>query len=148
MNHNGPDAEFQRLADRVQVAGRRFGHREHVQLAWLSVRHYGGAEPATARLTEWLRHLTAAAGRPQKYHYTVSRAWVELVAHHLAEEPVADDFDAFAARHPGLLDKRLLGRHYSSPVLASAAARREWVEPDLRPFPWHSRASGPRRKAV
>jgi hypothetical protein len=45
-------------------------------------------------------------------------------------------FAAFAASHPALLDKRLLSRHYSARVLASAAARSGWVEPDLAAFPW------------
>ena len=49
-----------------------------------------------------------------------------------------DDFDEFAARCPDLLDKRLLGRHYSSAALASVAARHGWVEPDLRPFRWQA----------
>ena len=137
MDPHGGDPEFRRLVDVVTAGGQRFGHRRHVQLAWLAVRHYGGAEAATERLTAWLRQVTAAAGRPKKYHYTVSRAWVELVAHHVARP--YDDFESFAAAHPQLLDKRLLGRHYSSAVLASEAARTGWVEPDVRPFPWSDR---------
>jgi hypothetical protein len=46
------------------------------------------------------------------------------------------DFEDFAARHPALLDKRLLTQHYSPAVLASAAARAGWVDPDRLPFPW------------
>ncbi len=34
-----------------------------------------------------------------------------------------------------LFDKRLLLRHYSSRVLASDIARRQWVEPDLQAIP-------------
>lgn len=126
------DAEFQRLADQVMMAGRPFGHRQHVQLAWLAVRHYGCASAATVHLTRWLRHLTAAVGKPEKYHHTMSRAWVELVAHHAAS---GGDFDALVERHPELLDKNLLARHYSHDVLMGAAARSCWVEPDLRPLP-------------
>jgi hypothetical protein len=138
MSRHESDPEFQRLVDRVTADGQRFGHRRHVELARLAVRHYGGAELATERLTAWLRQMTAAAGKPQKYHHTVSQAWVQLVAHHLAACP-SDDFDSFAAGYPELLDKRLLSRHYSSVVLASPAARSCWVEPDLRPFPWSGR---------
>ena len=63
-------------------------------------------------------------------------AWVEIVAHHMATAPQATDFVTFAGRHPALLDKRLLTRHYSSRVLASPAAKTGWAEPDLAPFPW------------
>jgi hypothetical protein len=51
--------------------------------------------------------------------------------------PECADFDIFAARHPALLDERLLSQHYRSATLAAEAARRNWVEPDLSP-------SGPR----
>jgi hypothetical protein len=50
------------------------------------------------------------------------------------------DFDAFADRNPALFDKRLLLRFYRSATLASPAARRDWVEPDLAPFPWQKPA--------
>ncbi|GAA3205677.1 hypothetical protein GCM10010532_027400 [Dactylosporangium siamense] len=70
---------------------------------------------------------------PQRYHVTISRAWVELVACHT--EAGEDDFDAFLARCPDLLDKRLLTRFYRSTTLASVAARNGWVEPDLHPIP-------------
>ena len=73
---------------------------------------------------------------PQKYHHTVSRAWVEIVAHHANADPDCADFGIFADRHPALLDKRLLARHYRSSTLAAAPARIGWVEPDLLPFPW------------
>jgi len=45
-------------------------------------------------------------------------------------------------RHPALLDKSLLSRHYSSRTLASPPARTGWVEPDLVPFPWSPRRPG------
>jgi hypothetical protein len=51
-------------------------------------------------------------------------------------DPDCTGFGAFADRHPALLDKRLLGRHYRSSTLAAAPARSRWVEPDLLPFPW------------
>ena len=114
--------------------GGRFDHRAHVHLTWLAVRE-AGMPGAIALVSDGLQRTTRYAGVPQKYHATVSRAWVELVAHHTAHDP-ATDFDAFAARNPALLDKRLLTRFYRSTTLASPAARTGWVAPDLTPFPW------------
>jgi hypothetical protein len=91
---------------------------------------------AVTRICDWIQHIAAYARAPQKYHYTVSRAWVEIVAHHAGAGPAGEDFGAFVARHPVLLDKRLLSRHYRSSTLAAPAARHDWVEPDLLPFPW------------
>ena len=140
----GAPRELTELLDQIVPSGAEaegFGHREHVHLAFLAVRRYGTAE-AAERIGRWLRHLTVYAGAPQKYNATVTWAWTEIVGHHLAADqagPGPADFDSFAARHPRLLDKRMLRGHYSSSVLASARARASWVEPDLAPFPWRQR---------
>jgi hypothetical protein len=85
-------------------------------------------------ISQGIRRTARYAGAPQKYNTTASRAWVELTAYHMAEAP-GEGFEELLARNPGLLDKRLLTRFYSSRVLASAAARAGWVEPDVRAFP-------------
>lgn len=111
-------------------ADHRFGHREHINLAWLAVRRYGMPDAAD-KVCAWLRQLAAYEHAPQKYHHTMSRAWVRLVAHHTTNDP----FDQLITDHPALLDKRLLSHHYSSRLLASAAARSRWAEPDIAPLP-------------
>jgi hypothetical protein len=130
--HPPGQPRFDALLAQVMASADRFGHREHLHLTWLAVRRYGAAA-ATPLISAGIQRTARYAGRPQKYHATVSRAWVELVAHHLPDGP--DSFDAFLARFPPLLDKRLLGRHYSPSRLSSAEARSGWVEPDLAPLP-------------
>jgi hypothetical protein len=134
--HQDPgDAELAALLTEITGPDGEFRHRQHINLAFVAVRRYGMPEAIT-RICDWIQHIAAYARAPQKYHYTVSRAWVEIVAHHVAADPDCGDFGPFVARHPLLLDKRLLSRHYRSPTLAAAAARHGWVEPDLLPFPW------------
>jgi hypothetical protein len=130
----GHPAELAELLAQVVPAGRGFGHRQHVHLAFLAVRRHGTAAAADL-ICDWIRHVTAYQRAPQKYNATMTRAWTEIVGHHAAAEPAGGGFEEFAARHPALLDKRLLTRHYRPAVLASAAARAGWVEPDLAPFP-------------
>ncbi|MEU8618533.1 hypothetical protein [Streptomyces sp. NPDC048623] len=142
------DARFPELMREVMAGADRFGHRQHVQLTWLAVTRYGTAA-AVALVSDGIQRIARDAGVPQKYNATVSRAWVELVGHHAAEtaetaettETGRCDFDAFASRHPALLDKRLLTRFYRPSTLASPAARTGWVEPDLAPFPWRRPAA-------
>jgi len=74
-------------------------HRQHINLAFLAVRRYG-MPAATGKICTWIRQIAAYERAPQKYHYTVSRAWVEIVAHHLGTGPECADFDIFAARIP------------------------------------------------
>jgi len=133
--HGPADAELAAILPAITGPSGQFRHRQHINLAFLAVRRYGMPEAIT-RICDWIQSIAAYERAPQKYHYTVSRAWVELVAHHVQSDPGCADFRAFAARHPALLDKRLLSRHYRSSTLAADAARRGWVEPDLLPFPW------------
>jgi hypothetical protein len=127
-------ASFEALMAEVMATAERFGHREHVHLTWLTVR-LCGVPAAVGLVSDGIQRTARYAGAPQKYHATVSRAWVELVGHHAAER-CDDDFTAFADHHPALLDKRLLTRFYRPATLASSPARAGWVEPDLAPFPW------------
>jgi hypothetical protein len=126
------DARFDELFEQVDTSG-GFHHRDHVHLTWLAVRRYGAAD-ATELIRHGIQKLARYANAPQKYHETVSCAWVVLVAHHVAahDDP---DFESFIERAPELLDKRLLMRFYRSTTLAAEAAKRGWVEPDLAPFP-------------
>ncbi|WP_201776829.1 hypothetical protein [Streptacidiphilus anmyonensis] len=137
-----PSPAFRQLMAEVMADAERFGHRQHVQLTWLAVRRHGASQ-AVELVGEGIRRTATAAGAPQKFHVTMTRAWVELVAHHLAADDGANparaagaDFDAFAARHPELLDKALLSRFYTPQTLAADTSRTTWIEPDLAPFPW------------
>jgi hypothetical protein len=131
----GGASSFDELMTEVMATAGRFGHREHVHLTWLAVRRYG-THAAAALVSDGIQRTARYAGAPQKYHATVTQAWVELVGYHAAQCP-EDDFAAFAGQHPALLSKRLLTRHYRPATLASPQARTGWVEPDLLPFPWH-----------
>ena len=97
---------------------------------------------AAGVVSGWIRQLAAYQRVPQKFNATVTRAWTELVAYHMAAAPPGTDFASFADRYPALLDKRLLARHYTARTLASPAARTGWAEPDLASFPWRSPAGG------
>ncbi|MGW6979422.1 hypothetical protein ACWGE1_08245 [Streptomyces sp. NPDC054932] len=127
------ESTFDALMAEVMATAERFGHREHVHLTWLAVRRCG-IPAAVDLISEGIQRTARYAGAPQKYHVTVSRAWVELVGYH-AGESGEDDYDAFADRHPALLDKRLLTRYYRPATLAAPQAKNGWVEPDLAPFP-------------
>jgi hypothetical protein len=131
----GMPAELARALARIVPPGGGFGHRQHVHLAFLVAQAHGTPE-AVARISSWIRHIAAYEHAPQKYNATMTRAWTEIIGHHVEADPAVADFGEFAVRYPALLDKRLLRRHYSPAALASTAARGGWVAPDLAPFPW------------
>jgi hypothetical protein len=110
-----------------------FGHSEHLELAWNFLTAYP-FDTARRRMSSAIRHVATVHGAGDRYHDTITRAWVHLVAVHMSGG-TQPSFDEFIAENPGLLDRRLLARHYSAEVLRSDAARKHWIEPNLRNFP-------------
>ena len=127
-------SEFDELMSEVMATASRFGHRQHLHLTWLAVRRHG-TNAASELVSDGIQRTARYAGAPQKYNATVSRAWVEIVAHHECYTSSVD-FDSFADHNPDLFDKRLLTRFYRPATLASDQARSGWVPPDVTPFPW------------
>jgi hypothetical protein len=121
------------ILHRIATTRGGFGHREHLELAWTCLDRYDLATAHDAVKTA-VTSLAQRHGMPERYHETITRSWVHVVALHRSLH-AADSFDAFIAAHPALLTKDLLGRHYSQPLLRSQAARTAWAEPDLRAFP-------------
>ena len=127
------DSEFIRAFEGCTLPGERFHHREHIRLAWLYLRAEA-PDAAERRMEEGIRRYAAHLGASQKYHHTITLFWMRAVASALGEGPRHPSFDAFMAAHPELLDKALVERHFSPPLLESAAARSGWVEPDRLPL--------------
>jgi hypothetical protein len=134
MTHDLP-ADLADVMAEVLPPGGAFRHRQHIHLAFIAAHRYGTARTAQT-VIRWIQHIAAYERAPQKYNATVTRAWCEIVTHHVDADRSVTDFSAFADRHPALLDKRLITRHYTSARLASPAARTGWVQPDLLAFPW------------
>ena len=70
----------------------------------------------------------------QLYHETITRFWVSRMAAVMRTNGAAPDFASLAERHPELLDKDAIRRHYRPETLAGEEAKARWVEPDLLPL--------------
>jgi hypothetical protein len=127
------DDEFLATFEHGEFAGDAFPHRAHLRMAWPYVTDLG-PDAAIRRAADGIRNLAWHNGRPELYHDTLTRAWVYVVAAATAHSRPAT-FAELLVRHPQLLDKQLLLKHYSSDVLASAGARATWIGPDLIPIP-------------
>lgn len=127
-----PDEAFVRAFENCEIAGESFRHADHVRLAWILVTKHGlsGAEQ---RFCEGLKRLASHLGVSEKFHLTVTLAWLRAVAARV-EPDRADAFAAWIALHPSLLNRGFLHHYYSEPLLASSQARTDWVEPDRRPL--------------
>lgn len=104
-----------------------FTHRAHVQMGFELARRAPFTEAAD-RFARALRRMVAAAGQPEKYHDTITVAFMALIAERLGEDH-DQDFDAFAAANPDLFDAGVLERWYGRERLFSPQARRAFVLP-------------------
>ncbi len=121
------------MLQEILARGEGFGHRQHLELTWRCLEDQTPDE-ALAIVADAIRHVAAAHGAPDKYHATLTSAWVRCVAVHRERWP-AGSFDEFIARNPDLLDAKLLEHFYSPNLLFSDAARTAVTSPDRHPLP-------------
>src|SRR3954464_13354857 len=106
-----------------------FPHADHVRLTILYLARHGRAE-TERKLFDGLRRFAAAKGVPQKFHVTMTLAWLDLVEAARRRHPDADTPAALVAACPELLDHDALLRFYAPERLMSDDARQRWVAPD------------------
>jgi hypothetical protein len=128
------DDEFLRAFEDLSFPADLFHHREHIRVAWLCLKS-SDATHAAERMAAGIRRFAGHHGATQKYHHTITLAWVRLVAAAMVETPEENAFEQFLGVHPELGDKNLLAKYYSNELLQTAAAREGWVEPDRQPLP-------------
>lgn len=109
-----------------------FDHHEHVRLAWLHVTRLPLLEAIRIQCAG-LQRLTAALGVPDKFHATITVAWVLLVHDRVAAGSAGTSWSAFCEAHADLFEPggAVLARHYSAAMLGSNEARSAFMPPDL-----------------
>ncbi len=110
-----------------------FGHREHLELAWNYLSLYP-IDDAAEVMVAAIRRVARLHRAEDKYHETITRAWLHFVAVHM-QRWGADSFEDFLDRNPDLLDGKLIQHFYSRELIRSNSARASWTAPDLRPLP-------------
>jgi hypothetical protein len=109
-----------------------FHHREHLYVAWCYLRALP-LEDALARYVCHLRQLTVALGAPDKFHATMTWAYLLLLDEAMQRSPGAS-FEELLATNHALLDHRTgaLHAYYDRAQLDSDHARRRFVLPRRR----------------
>jgi hypothetical protein len=124
------DDEFASAFERCEIAGGDFHHQDHIRLAWIYLKRYG-PEDAPAQISASIRAFAEHLGKPDKYHETVTIAWMRLIE----QAAGCRSFREVAAAFPQFLDKSYLNEFYSAETLGSEAARETFVGPDKKPLP-------------
>jgi len=108
-----------------------FRHADHVRLAWLYLRRLPLLE-AIERYSVGLKRFAAANGAPEKYHETVTWAYLLIIHQRMASADSSYSWNEFSAANPDLMDwsHSVLERYYRRETLASGTARLMFVLPD------------------
>jgi len=127
------DVELTRTLERGEIANENFHHVSHLHVAWVYLAESSSVQQAANKMRDTLRRFAVAAGKPQKYHETITLLWVHLLSHaHAASD--GERLEEIVHANPQLLEKNLPLAYYSAERLFSDEARTSWVEPDLKPL--------------
>jgi hypothetical protein len=128
------DVELTRALERGEIANENFHHVSHLHVAWVYLAESSSVQQAANKMRDTLRRFAVAAGKPQKYHETITLFWVHLLSHMYAASRRGHLEDIVNA-NPQLLEKNFPLAYYSAERLFSDEARTSWVEPNLKPIP-------------
>lgn len=108
-----------------------FHHADHVRLAFEYLCQYSAIE-ALERFSDALKRFAAAQVKAQRYHETVTWAYLLLIRERIARAGCTQAWEEFAERNRDLLVWKggVLATLYRQETLDSDLARRTFVLPD------------------
>ena len=116
------DARFLASLEDCSLPPGRFDHAAHVRAGYLYLRRSPFPQ-ATAAMCAAVERYARSLGRPDRYHETITVAFMALINQQLRQDAGADSWERFRARHPQLLASDALLAYYPRAVLESRAAR-------------------------
>ncbi|MDX1403780.1 MAG: hypothetical protein R3192_04545 [Woeseiaceae bacterium] len=135
MTPDPPLDELVEAFENATLEAGGFDHEAHIRVAWHYLEELG-LLGALERFTAAIKRLTQTLGVASRYHETITWFYLIAIAERL-ERAERGDWQAFKAANPDLFAREpaLVHRYYSQTLLASEAARRRFVLPDLLPVP-------------
>ena len=132
------DQAFKILVESCAFPVVDFNHRAHIRLAYVYLA-VNDIDQSIQLMREMLTALLKHAGidPSQKYHETLTEAWILAVNHFMKDGDNYQSSDDFINKNQLMLDSKIMMTHYSAEVLFSDEARVAFVAPDLDPIPRH-----------
>jgi hypothetical protein len=122
------DDEFLRALESCTLPERQFGHAAHVRAAYLYLRQ-ADFVGALDRMRRAIRNYATHHGKPDRYHETMTVAYLALIQQHMCERGPSDGWESFTCDNAELLDRNLLTQFYSREQIESAMARKIFLLP-------------------
>jgi hypothetical protein len=126
------DQEFLRALEHCELPENEFGHAAHVRAAYLYLRE-ADFPGALERICRAIRNFAAHLGHPDRYHETVTVAYVALIQQHIGERGDSGGWTQFTRDNPELFQPGLLLKFYTQEQIDSEMARRIFLLPHLAP---------------
>jgi hypothetical protein len=125
------DDEFIARFEECTLSPECFHHADHVRMAFLYLRRYPVLE-AIGRFSGALLRFATAAGKPGRYHETITWAFLFLIHERIAQLENPPSWAEFAENNRDLLawEGGVLKKYYRDETLVSDFARRTFVFPD------------------
>jgi hypothetical protein len=119
------DEEFLAAFESCTLPAAAFRHGDHLRAGWVYLQGmpFGAA---LDRMRAALQRYAASHGQPERYHETITVAYMSLLQTHRVLNP-AETWEQFVAANPALFEAGLLRRFYDPTTLESALARRVFV---------------------
>ena len=112
-----------------------FNHRAHLTVALCYLLRPSGTDALERMRLGLARYIKAHGITPTLYHETITAFWLKRVRAFVERAGAARSLAELANALSGECnDSRLVFDYYSRELIDSERARREWVEPDLRPL--------------
>jgi hypothetical protein len=122
------DQEFLRALENCELPEKDFGHVGHVRAAYLYLRDTdfpGALERIRRTIRNYAKHLE----KPDRYHETITVAYLAVIQQHICERGNGGGWVAFAGENPELFQPGLLSQYYPRAQLESEMARRIFLLP-------------------
>ncbi len=127
MTGDDPIRQF----ERGEISPDTFHHADHVRLAFEYLRKFTTIE-ALDKFSTALQRFAASQGKADRYHETITWAYLFLIRARMARVPSPQTWEQFAEQNADLLvwKPSLLERYYRKQTLDSNLAREVFVFPD------------------
>jgi hypothetical protein len=122
------DGDFIRALESCTLCEQEFNHAGHVRAAYLYLQS-GDFAQALTRLRRSIRNYAGSLGKPDRYHETITVAYLALIQQLLCERGDGGGWSGFARDAPELFEPNLLLKFYSKSQLDSPLARKIFVLP-------------------
>ena len=136
IDHYQSDDEIRSLVSAFEACSfhpSEFRHHQHlaVVLWYVATLPY---DEAAEQMKRGIQRLAASYGKTG-YHETITEFWLRMVRGFLPEGERTESISVLANQLiEKYADKNLILDYYSAELLASPEAKRDWVEPDLKPL--------------